>query len=100
MADKIYPKGIVTFSPRDGAPEFVKGTIIIKPNELFAWLKENALLLTDYNGEKQLKLQLLSGTNGLYTVVDTYTSAPKIDVPPPPKEQPKKPVSVQDDLPF
>jgi hypothetical protein len=75
MADKIYPKGIVTFSPRDGAPDFVKGTIIINPNELFAWLKENSLLLTEYNGKKQLKLQLLHGNKGLYVAVDTYTGS-------------------------
>jgi hypothetical protein len=100
MADKIYPKGIVTFSPRDGAPDFVKGTIIINPNELFAWLKENSLLLTEYNGKKQLKLQLLSGTKGLYTVVDNYVSAPKNEAPAPKPEPKKEPEWVQDDLPF
>jgi len=70
--EKIYPKGIMVFPPHEKAPSFVKGDVIISPNILFAWLKENAELLSDYKGEKQLKLQLLEGNKGLYLNVLTY----------------------------
>jgi hypothetical protein len=72
MADKIYPEGIRAFSKHDKAPDFVKGTIVITPNDLFAWLKKNENLLTEYEGKKQIKLQILEGQKGLYLQVDTY----------------------------
>lgn len=43
-----FPKGVRVFAPRENAPSFVKGQLIIQPNELFQWLKENPDLLTDY----------------------------------------------------
>lgn len=79
----VYPKGIRVFAPRDKAPEFVKGQIVIGLNELVKFCKDNPELLSEYKGEKQLKLNLLSGKDGLYTVVDTY-----------------KKDAVKDDLPF
>lgn len=74
MADKkaIYPEGCRAFSPREKSPEWVKGTIVIEPNKLIAWLKENKSLLKDYKGEPQLRLNLKAGTKGLYLEVDTY----------------------------
>jgi hypothetical protein len=72
MSEKIYPEGVIAFSPRSGAPDFVKGSIIITPNDLISWLKKNENLLTEYDGKKQLKLQLLNGKKGLYLSVDTY----------------------------
>lgn len=70
--EKIYPKGLRTFAPREGAPDFVKGTLIITPNELVKFCKENEQYLSDYNGSKQLKCQMLEGDKGIYLVVDTY----------------------------
>ncbi len=64
MADKIFPEGIRVFSPRNGAPDFVKGSIVISPNQLIEWLKKNKELLTDYKGEKQLTLDLLNSKEG------------------------------------
>ena len=77
MADKIFPKGIRVFQARQGAPEFVKGSVVINPNELFAWLKENPSLLSEYKDQKQLKLDLLSGKDGLYLQVNTYKKEEK-----------------------
>jgi len=79
MADqkqKIYPKGIRVFPPRAGAPDFVKGKIVIVPNDLVAWLKENPGYLneTEKYG-KQLSLDLLDGRDGLYVVVNDYKPA-------------------------
>lgn len=72
MSEKIYPKGIRVFPKHEKAPDFVLGTVIITPNELFTWLKENQNLLSEYEGNKQLKLQLLKGDKGIYMQVDTY----------------------------
>ncbi len=74
MTDKKanYPEGIRAFSPHEKAPEFVKGTIVITPNQLVTWLKANPGYLKDYKGEKQLRLSLKAGTKGLYLEVDTY----------------------------
>lgn len=74
MTDKkaIYPKGISVFPPHEKAPEFVKGTILITPNDLIQWLKDNPGYLKDYKGNKQLRLQLKTGTKGLYCEVDQY----------------------------
>ena len=72
MSETIYPKGIRVFAPNNNAPDFVKGTVIITMNELFTFCKENENLLSEYNGNKQLKCQLLDGNNGLYMSVDTW----------------------------
>lgn len=69
---KIYPSGIRVFSPRQGSPDFVRGSIVITPNALYKWLKENPTLLSEYNGEKQISLDLLDGNKGLYVAVNTY----------------------------
>lgn len=98
---KIYPKGLRTFDKNANAPEFVLGTLIITPNELVAWLKENANYLTDYNGTKQLKLQILKGEKGVYFTVDTFVPKAKNETPQR-KQQPSN-VDVIDessDLPF
>ena len=74
MSEKIYPKGVRLFGPRDNAPDFVIGSLIITPNDLVAWLKENSGLLTEYNGEKQLRLSLVRAKDGkgISASVDTY----------------------------
>ncbi len=72
MSDTIYTEGLRIFAPRNEAPDFVKGTIIITPNELFKFFKDQEQHKTEYNGETQFKLQLLEGRNGLYTTLDTY----------------------------
>jgi len=72
MSEKIYIKGLRTFKPNEKAPDFVKGTLLITPNELFEFLKENESLLTDYKGTKQLRCQILDGDKGLYFTVDTF----------------------------
>lgn len=69
MADKLYPKGLNIFPPRDGAPDFVRGTISIEPKQFLAFLKENQ----QYMSEKgYFRFNLLEGNKGLYTVLDTY----------------------------
>ena len=70
--EKVFPKGMMAFKPNEKAPDFIKASVMVTPNELISWLKENSDYLTDYKGNKQLKLQLLENDKGLYFVVDTY----------------------------
>ena len=70
---KIYPKGLRTFPKNEKQPDFVLGTLMVTPNELINWIRENESLLIEYKGNKQLKLQMLNGDKGIYFVVDTYS---------------------------
>lgn len=69
----VFPKGVRFFEPHEKAPKFIKGSIMITLNELVQFCKENPELLTEYNGQKQLKLQLLEKKQGGLTLsVDTW----------------------------
>jgi hypothetical protein len=85
MADKIFPEGVRIFNPRVGSPNYVKGSIVITPNALVAWLKKNPELLKEYNGEKQISLDIMESKEGkTYLSVNTYqgqTSNVKDDLP-------------------
>ena len=76
MAEKVYPKGIVTFAPRSSDPAYLLATIIISPQKLVDWLNENPDYLTD--SEKygqQLKLVVKKGKeNNVYCEVDAFKS--------------------------
>lgn len=73
MAEKIYPKGIRAFSPRTGAPDFVKGSIVISPAEFRQWMNEIGNdYLRDYKGVEQITLDLVEGSKGLSLSVNTY----------------------------
>ena len=89
--EKIYPQGLRTFAKNDKAPDFVLGTLVITPNELIKWLKENEQYLTDYKGTKQLKCQILNGDKGIYFTVDTWKPEAKVT---------KMESVAKDDLPF
>lgn len=84
MADQIFPKGVRVFDPHAKAPGFIKGSIVITLNELVTFCKENPDLLSEYNGQKQIKLQIQEKKQGgLMITVDTYKkeTAPKDDLP-------------------
>ena len=73
MADQTLLKGIRLFQPKPNQPEFVLASGIITLNELVTFAKENPQLLSEYNGEKQLRIQLLKSKDGKpYMVVDTW----------------------------
>ena len=70
---KIYPKGIVSFAKNEKAPDFVLGKVIINIVEFFNWVKDNKELLTKYEGEDQLKLDLTTSKDGRPSfAVDTW----------------------------
>tara|TARA_R100001443_G_scaffold13529_2_gene23541 strand:+ start:7489 stop:7785 length:297 start_codon:yes stop_codon:yes gene_type:complete len=72
MAEKIYPKGIMFFKAREGAPDFVKGTMIVTPKQFVEWAKTMSEHFSEYNGDKQLKFDLLDGNNGIYAALNTF----------------------------
>jgi hypothetical protein len=73
MADKILPEGIRFFDKNAGAPDFVLGTMVITLNDLVQFAKVNPDYLSEYQGKKQLKLQILrSQKGGIYANVDTW----------------------------
>ena len=83
--EKVKADGILLFNPNEKAPDFVKGSLVITPNKLIAWLKDNKQYLTEYNGNKQLKLQILEGNTKdgdafLYANVDTWKPTEKVEV--------------------
>ena len=97
MTDKktIYPSGLRTFKPHENAPDFVKCALIITPSEIVKFCDDNPELMTEYNGVKQLKCQMLDGENGIYISVDTWKKTEGITT---------EPAKVEDDgsdsLPF
>jgi hypothetical protein len=73
MAEQTLLKGIRLFQPKPNQPEFVLASGVITLNELVTFAKENPQLLSEYNGEKQLRIQLLKSKDGKpYMVVDTW----------------------------
>lgn len=73
MADIIFPKGVRFFDPHPKAPKSIKGSVVITLSEFVNFCKENPDFLSDYNGNKQIKLQLVEKKQGgLFLSVDTY----------------------------
>jgi len=70
--EKIFPKGLTIFAPREGAPDFVKGSMIITPKLFIEWAKTMSDHFSEYDGEKQLRFDLLEGNKGLYSILNTY----------------------------
>lgn len=70
---KVFPKGIVAFSPKESAPSFVKGAIIITVDELKKWLDgDGKQHQVDSRYGKQVKLQITEWQGKLNLSVDTY----------------------------
>ncbi len=70
--ETIYAEGLRFFNPRETAPEFVKGEVIVNLKEFFDFVSTQKEHYTEYQGNKQLKLNMLSGKNGMYFTVDTF----------------------------
>ena len=77
--EKVYAKGIRCFPKHEKQPSFVLGAMVITIAELKDWVKQNEQYLTDYNGQKQLKFQILQGDKGINLVVDTYKAGAKTE---------------------
>ncbi|MCH1473652.1 MAG: hypothetical protein L7V85_07040 [Bacteroidia bacterium] len=58
-----YPDGIIVFPPREGAPEYARGKIIITLADFSQYVKNNPDKVTEYkyrdkNGKEQTKKQI------------------------------------------
>jgi len=98
--EKIYIEGLRTFKPHENAPDFVIGDGILDIYTLNEFIKQNVNLLTEYNGKKQLRFQILeSRDGGVYFVVNNYKKEEA-------NATPKRHVTIEaedkdpDDLPF
>ena len=69
--EPIYVEGLRFFNPRETAPEFVN------LKEFFDFVSTQKEHYTEYQGNKQLKLNMLSGKSGMYFTVDTFKPTPK-----------------------
>lgn len=67
MADVKFVDGLIIKSPREGAPDFVKGSISIKREELITWLSKET--------EEWINLDVLQSKKDAskwYAQVNTY----------------------------
>lgn len=92
MSDKEFPEGLILKAPRDGAPDYVIGSLSIKRGEFLNWLKGR-------EGD-WVNLNLKRGQSGKwYAEVDTWKpngggTGPTKRAPDPRKAEP------EDDIPF
>lgn len=75
MAEKIFVNGMSFKEPRQGAPDFVKGSISIKIEDLIPFLEQNA------NEKGWVNIDVKESKGGkLYCELNTYQrGAPKAD---------------------
>tara|TARA_R110000823_G_scaffold250176_1_gene373335 strand:+ start:701 stop:994 length:294 start_codon:yes stop_codon:yes gene_type:complete len=92
--ETIYAQGLRFFNPRETAPEFVKGEVIVNLKEFFDFVSTQKEYYTEYQGNKQLKLNMLSGKQGMYFTVDTFKPNSSAAAPQ------KVALATADDLPF
>ncbi len=103
--EKIFADGIRAFGPRQGAPDFVIGQLLITPNDLIAWLRANPDYLQESQYGKQIRfdIQRSKDGTGINCPVNTYRKpeATQADAWRP-KEVPTAPppAAANDDLPF
>jgi hypothetical protein len=82
MADQTLMQGIRLFQPKASQPDFVLASGVITINELVSFAKENPHLLSEYNGQKQIRVQLLKSKDGKpYMVVDTWKPTEQTAIP-------------------
>jgi hypothetical protein len=70
-------KGIRLFPKKDSQPDFVIASGVLTPDDLNAFLIDNKEHESEYQGQKQFRIQVLKGkdANGPYIVLDTYKAA-------------------------
>jgi hypothetical protein len=83
--------GVRLFAKHPNAPEFVIADMVLTLDDLYAWAKTNPETLTEYQGKKQIKLQILRSKDGApYAKLNTYNGSKPAE--------PKK--ETTEDLPF
>ena len=72
--EMVFAQGITIFKPREGSPDYVKGTVIVSLENLIEWCENNDQYLTTHSTYgSQLKLEIKESQGGmLYFQVNTY----------------------------
>lgn len=71
--EDVLIEGMRFFNPHANAPTFVIGEMVISLNDFFAWCKAHPELHSDYQGVKQVRIQIKESKQGnLYGSVNTY----------------------------
>ena len=92
--DITFPGGLMVKAPRDGAPDFVKGSISIKREELINWLGQQS------GDWINLDIKVSKGGKW-YSSVNTYKAESANTAPPSNDSWSEPPAPApQDDLPF
>ncbi len=79
MADQKLLDGVRLFRKKDTAPDFVLASGVITPNKLYEFCKANPELMSEYNGEKQIRIQVLKSKDGNpYIAVDSWKPESKL----------------------
>ena len=72
--EMIFAQGITIFKPREGSPDYVKGSVIVSIETFVDWCEKNEQYLTTHaTFGTQLKLEVKESQGGmLYFQVNTY----------------------------
>jgi hypothetical protein len=89
--------GVRLFAKHLNAPDFVIADMVLTLDDLYIWAKNNPTSTTEYNGKKQVKLQILRSKDGApYAKLNTYKPNAATPV-----AAPQSPINTKDsDLPF
>lgn len=70
MVEAVFAEGISVFQPREGAPEFVIGDLVVDVNTLVNWVKNNKQHL---GTDKKLRMVIKKSREGkVYADVNTF----------------------------
>jgi len=76
--DTIFTDGLSYFEPRQSAPEYIKGSIVIEPKRFVEWMKANGEHLStgkdrEGNATKVFRIDLKIGQSGkAYAALNTW----------------------------
>lgn len=94
MAETIFINGIQVYAPRQGAPDFVKGALVINPVEFAEFMRTNSQYIND---KGQIRADIKCSKGGKwYIAVNTYgLPEPERDEvqPAPPREKTQAEIS-------
>jgi hypothetical protein len=76
--DKIFADGLIFKLPREGAPDFVKGSLSIRVDEFVAWIGKT--VTPDNNGWLNIDLKVSKGGKA-YAELNTYKKLGMTDKP-------------------
>lgn len=92
MAEQKFIDGVKAFKPK---ADFIKAELVISLNQFVKFCKDNPEILSEYNGEKQIKVQVKESKSGTwYASLNEYK--PKTSE----KTQYNRRTNIDESLPF